>query len=81
MANAPAVTDLLARSTLFCVLGPAQRSAVAQEMSDVVLEPGQMLFARGDPGNEIYLVVEGRIRISVLSPDGRELSFAHAVPG
>ena len=42
---------------------------------------GEVLFARGDPGNEIYLVVEGRIRISVLSSDGRELSFAHAVPG
>jgi CRP/FNR family cyclic AMP-dependent transcriptional regulator len=81
MAKAPSVTDLLARSALFCVLGPAQRSAVAQEMSDVVLGPGQMLFARGDPGNEVYLVIEGRIRLSVLSPDGRELSFAHAVPG
>jgi CRP-like cAMP-binding protein len=50
-------------------------------MRDVALDPGEMLFARGDPGNEIYLVVEGRIRISVLSSDGRELSFAHAVPG
>ena len=47
----------------------------------MALDAGEMLFARGDPGNEIYLVVEGRIRISVLSSDGRELSFAHAVPG
>ena len=81
MASAPSVTDLLARSALFCVLDPAQRSALAQEMRDVVLAPGEMLFARGDPGNEIYLVIEGRIRLSVLSADGRELSFSHAVRG
>ena len=81
MANAPSVTDLLARSPLFCVLDPSQRSEVSREMRDIVLEAGGMLFARGDPGNEIYLVIEGRIRLSVLSPDGRELSFAHAVPG
>ena len=40
-----------------------------------------MIFSRGDPGREIYLVIEGRIRLSVLSSDGRELSFDHAGPG
>src|SRR5690606_31289220 len=28
-----------------------------------------------------YLVLEGRVRLSVLSAEGRELSFAHAGPG
>lgn len=81
MVDARSVTDLLAQSALFGALAPAQREVLAQEMRDVTLFPGEMLFARGDPGNEIYLVVEGRIRLSVLSPDGRELSFDHAVPG
>ena len=35
---------------------------------------------RDDPGSEIYLVLEGRVRLSVLTADGRELSFSHAVP-
>ena len=81
MADTPPVTDLLARSAFFNALPPAQRHTLAREMRDVTLDPGELLFARGDPGSEIYLVVEGRIRISVLSSDGRELSFAHAVPG
>jgi CRP-like cAMP-binding protein len=81
MASGPSPADLLARSALFGALDPAQRSAIAREMRDVVLQPGELLFARGDPGNDIYLVTEGRIRLSVLSPDGRELSFAHAVAG
>ena len=40
-----------------------------------------MIFSRGDPGKELYLVLEGRIRLSILSSDGRELSFAHAGAG
>jgi CRP/FNR family transcriptional regulator, cyclic AMP receptor protein len=36
---------------------------------------------RGDAGKELYLVLEGRIRLSILSSDGRELSFAHAGAG
>ena len=77
----PSATDLLARSPLFSVLRPAERAALAVQMRDVSLAPGQLLFGRGDPGKEIYLVIEGRLRLSVLSPDGRELSFAHAVTG
>lgn len=81
MIEVQSVTDLLGRSALFSGLDLAQRRQLALEMRDVRLEAGEMLFARGDPGTEIYLVTEGRIRISVLSSDGRELSFAHAVPG
>jgi CRP/FNR family transcriptional regulator, cyclic AMP receptor protein len=81
MADGPAVAELLARSALFGALTLAQRQALAQEMRNVALDAGEVLFARGDPGHDIYLVVDGRIRISVLSSDGRELSFAHAVPG
>jgi CRP/FNR family transcriptional regulator, cyclic AMP receptor protein len=41
----------------------------------VQFHPDQMIFSRGDPGRELYLVLEGRIRLSVLSSEGRELSF------
>jgi CRP-like cAMP-binding protein len=81
MAEIPSVSDLLARSALFGALTPVQREALIEEMHDLALDAGELLFARGDAGNDIYLVVEGRIRISVLSPDGRELSFDHAVVG
>ncbi len=50
-------------------------------MREVQFAPGQIVFGRGDPGREIYFVGEGRVRLSVLTPEGRELSFAHAEPG
>ena len=40
-----------------------------------------MIFSRGDPAREMYLVLEGKVRLSILTSDGRELSFAHAGPG
>ena len=59
MADAPAVTDLLARSALFGALTSAQRQALAEEMRNVALDVGEMLFARGDPGDEILLMIAG----------------------
>lgn len=48
-------------------------------MQEVRHAPGTQIFARGDSGDALYLVLDGRVRISILTPDGRELSFAHAV--
>ena len=61
MADTLVVTEVLARSTLFEALTPQERSELANEMRGMVLEPGQTLFCRGDPGKDIYLVTEGKI--------------------
>jgi CRP/FNR family transcriptional regulator, cyclic AMP receptor protein len=76
-----AIVDLLGKTALFGSLADADRAAIAARMRRVDFTPDQMIFSRGDPGREIYLVLEGRIRLSILSSDGRELSFAHAGPG
>ena len=76
-----AIVDLLGKTALFGTLADADRTVIAARMRRVDFDPDQMIFSRGDPGREIYLVLEGRIRLSILSSDGRELSFAHAGPG
>ena len=76
-----AIVELLGKTALFGSLPEADRAAIAGRMRRVQFEADQMIFSRGDPGREIYLVLEGRIRLSILSSDGRELSFAHAGPG
>jgi CRP-like cAMP-binding protein len=75
------IVELLGRTPLFGSLDEAERRAVADEMRETAFAPGQVIFTRGDSGREIYLVVSGRVRISVLTAEGRELSFAHAEPG
>jgi CRP/FNR family cyclic AMP-dependent transcriptional regulator len=76
-----AIVELLGKTALFGTLAEVDRAAIAGRMRRVQFDGDQMIFSRGDPGRDIYLVLEGRIRLSILSSDGRELSFAHAGPG
>jgi CRP-like cAMP-binding protein len=75
------LAEMLGRTALFGPLEADERRTIAQEMREVQYAAGQIVFGRGDPGREIYLVSEGRVRLSVLTPEGRELSFAHAEAG
>lgn len=81
MAANPQTVELLGRTSLFGPLSEAERKAVAEEMREVSFGAGQVIFGRGDAGRDIYLVISGRVRLSILTSEGRELSFAHAEPG
>jgi CRP/FNR family transcriptional regulator, cyclic AMP receptor protein len=81
MGPNPSIDDLLARTELFRTLSPTQRSAIQQAMVPITFAKGTSIFSRGDPGGHLYLVTDGRVRLSVLTEDGRELAFAHATPG
>ena len=81
MPETTRIASLLEKTSLFRPLPPTLREKVREEMREVAFQTGQLIFSRGDPGTHIYLVVEGRIRLSVLTSEGRELSFAHAVTG
>jgi len=74
------VIDALGKSALFGPLTENERAAIAARMRRIDFEPEQVVFSRGDAGRQIYLVLAGRIRLSVLTTDGRELAFAHAGP-
>src|SRR6476620_4731119 len=75
------IVELLGRSALFGTLSESDRGAIANGMRRVQFDPDQMIFSRGDRAREMYLVLEGKVRLSILTSDGRELSFAHAGPG
>lgn len=81
MAVNEKILPLLEQAPLFEPLDEADRRAILSEMRETAFDAGQVIFTRGDPGRDIYLVVAGRVRLSVLTAEGRELSFAHAEPG
>ncbi len=81
MVSKDALLEMLGRTALFGGLDDAEKKAVLQEMRESSFDGGQAIFARGDEGRDIYLVTSGRVRLSVLTSEGRELSFAHAEPG
>lgn len=81
MAAEMTTAQLLSETALFGSLGEDCCRAVAAEMRDTKFAPGQVIFTRGDEGRDVYLMLSGRVRLSVLTAEGRELSFAHAEPG
>lgn len=81
MVTKDTIVDMLANTSLFAPLGQDDRRAVAQELRESSWDQGQVVFSRGDTGKDIYLVTAGRVRLSILTSEGRELSFAHAEAG
>lgn len=75
------VVELLTKTKLFGSLGVETLAQIAKQMRPVKFDSGQLIFERGDPGRDIFVVLTGRVRLSVLSVEGRELSFGHPGPG
>ena len=63
---------LLKASVLFEGLDEAAIDAVEQELDFRHLESGEILFAEGAPGNSLYLVINGRLRVFQNSGPGAE---------
>lgn len=74
-------SELLGQAKLFRGVARPVLEAIAAAMQETAFGAGQLIFSRGDPGTALHLVREGRVRLSILTVDGRELSFSHAVPG
>lgn len=55
--------------------------AIAATAREMAFAPEQVIFGRGDAGHDMHLVAEGRVRLSVLNPDGRLLAFNNALRG
>jgi CRP-like cAMP-binding protein len=44
-------------------------------------QAGAVLFQRGDPGDWMLVLVSGRVKLTLLTPQGRELTLRHAEGG
>jgi CRP-like cAMP-binding protein len=79
--NTAMVANLLSKTAFFGPLEHSDRLAIARQMVKGEFQPNETVFARGDAGRDVYLVVAGCVRLSVFSADGRLLSFKHANAG
>jgi len=64
--------DLLKRAPLFAALEDEAAIALRHSMSEINLGRGQTLFREGDPGDRLYVVADGKIKLGRSSSDGRE---------
>jgi CRP/FNR family transcriptional regulator, cyclic AMP receptor protein len=81
MAKPSSLIPLLAQTDLFKGLESKYITVCAAAFREIPFAKGEMLFARGEVGNRLYLIAEGRVRLAVVTEEGRELSFRHATVG
>jgi CRP-like cAMP-binding protein len=83
MQSSPSIFELIRKLKvpIFGSLGPEELAAVAPFIQRKKFAPNQLVFSKGDRAEELFIVISGRLKLSVLSPDGRELAFRTSGPG
>src|SRR6202049_44004 len=73
--------DLLSRAPLFEDLDEDGADALRSMVADVELSRGDRLFDEGDAGDRLYVVLEGKIKLTRAASDGRENLLSVLGPG
>ncbi|WP_230977533.1 Crp/Fnr family transcriptional regulator [Georgenia yuyongxinii] len=66
---------------LFEALDEQDQAALRSLMSETSLRRGETLFNEGDPGDRLYILTEGKVKLGHTAPDGRENLLAVLGPG
>ena len=66
------VDEVLAWTGLFQGVEPSGVSAVTKQLHQVDFPRGHTLFVEGQPGDRLYIIVSGKVKIGRRSSDGRE---------
>ena len=61
---------VLARTELFGGIDEPTRRRIAEHVAERVVEPGQCVFLQDEPGDRMYVLAEGAVKLFVSSRDG-----------
>lgn len=81
MANPVDIPSFLTHLPLFCEMSEDEIARIAQGARGVKLGRGDVLFQRGDSPSGFYVVVHGRIKLALTSPQGIEKVVELIGPG
>jgi CRP/FNR family transcriptional regulator len=73
--------DVLSRSPLFEALDTDDARALRRLAVTVELSRGDRLFSEGDAGDKLYVILDGKIKLTRTAPDGRENLLSVHGPG
>jgi CRP/FNR family transcriptional regulator, cyclic AMP receptor protein len=74
-------TTIIERNSLFRGLPPQTIEQIVSLVSRRAYKAGAVICMRGDPGDSLYGVVTGRVRISTSAPGGKEVFLNVMDPG
>ena len=75
------MNDVLRQAPMFAALDDAEATALRTKMHEVRLHRGEILFREGDAGDELYVVIDGKVKMGRTSTDGRENLLSVLGPG
>jgi CRP/FNR family cyclic AMP-dependent transcriptional regulator len=76
-----AMDNALRGALLFSALDEEAAQALRASMTEHKAVRGAVIFAEGDPGDRLYVVMQGKVKLGTQADDGRENMFAVLGPG
>jgi CRP/FNR family transcriptional regulator len=73
--------DVLAGVPLFAALDADNAELLANALTTRAVIRGHVVFSEGDPGDRLFIVLDGKVKISRAAADGRENLLAVLGPG
>jgi CRP/FNR family transcriptional regulator, cyclic AMP receptor protein len=73
--------DVVLSAPLFSGIDPAAAHALYASMTQVQLPRGQAVFQEGEPGDRLYIIGFGKVKLGRRSSDGRENLLSILGPG
>lgn len=73
--------SVLRKHPIFCDLESDALDQLCRYAKHTTLKRGASIFAKGDPGNSLFAVISGTVKISISSPDGRNAILNLIGPG
>jgi CRP-like cAMP-binding protein len=73
--------ELLSRAPLFRGAEPAELTAALEVARRRSVERGEYFFHQGDAAEAFYVITEGRVRLSQLTPEGHQVIIGFMGPG
>ena len=72
--------ETLARSGIFQGVDPDAADALAKDMEIIEVRKGDVVFNEGEPGDSLYIVLSGKIKLGRRAAAGRQNVIARRVP-
>lgn len=73
--------DAFMQAPLFSALDAEGAAALRASLAERHVSKGEVLFAEGDPGDRMYVIIDGKVKLGQTSSDGRESLLSILGPG
>lgn len=81
MLTTEEIASLARQSILFADLSAEEAETLCDMAVEHRFQPNEVLYLKGDPGGAMYIIRTGQVKITTISPDGKECVLNFQGPG